>query len=566
MGLKLDGIMTVGTLDSSGEILNVHGIDITDFEDGKAMINFEHEKGSEDQIGAVIYAKKIYTKGDCETDRQKMFWDMCKMPYVYIVGELFDDEDHAGAMACAAMVRFYHKRGEKMYIGWSVEGQTLERKGHILDRSVGRKVAFTCRPCNKAAVMGVFEDPKVADGVKKFEGDSHIQCYQVDTVIFEDAVLDLRLATQQLQKTLEASSGNVAPSQLTQGSALAREHIVGSKDIQNRVKAAVRDWNRQRPLRETIKAALPEIGDTYLDHFTDLAEQLSLKKGMPRLTRIGVEHSPNVHADQHQSSLVNGLYWDQSKSFKPENYVGTANPLKLKNDAGDNVFVKDSTTDLSQPPQHDSVKATNYYHLARDVFGMQNHVPATNYFDHPKTGDRYQAMKFLEGADTAYDSKKFEDAYRKAKQNGDAHKLVLMDLITGTTDRHLGNVMVGPDHTLHHIDNDYAFSFQPDNHAFINDIRTVTGAPGGGTEDLHIPGVGSEVLHPTAKAWLDKIDPKVLAQKSSQYGIHPQHIRKMVQSLVALKAMAKQGQNIHKMSDNLTEMHYNQGQGTNEQR
>jgi len=79
MGLKIDGISTNGALDSSGEILNIDGIDISDLVEGKGVLNWEHEKSSEDTIGAIVYARKIKSKKDCEKkNAPKLFrihWD-----------------------------------------------------------------------------------------------------------------------------------------------------------------------------------------------------------------------------------------------------------------------------------------------------------------------------------------------------------------------------------------------------------------------------------------------------------------------------------------------------------
>ena len=41
-GMLIDGIFASEAIDSSGEILDVKGADITDFEDGKGVLNFEH--------------------------------------------------------------------------------------------------------------------------------------------------------------------------------------------------------------------------------------------------------------------------------------------------------------------------------------------------------------------------------------------------------------------------------------------------------------------------------------------------------------------------------------------
>jgi hypothetical protein len=568
MGLKLDGIATNQQLDSSGEILNVAGHDITDFLEGRGVLNWEHEKGAEDIIGAVIYAKKIMSEKDCENERQKLYWDISGGPYVYIISELYEDEQHPGAVCCSAMVRYYAKRNEKMFIGFSIEGQTLERDGNKLERSVGRRVAFTLRPCNKSALLGVFEDPKLQAQVKKYEEyvPTHRE-FQIDSPILEDthdnspekALYELRKSITDLNKTLTAGMGNVAPSQLTGGAALVVEDL----GLKNRVKAAVRDWNRVRPLKETIKAALPEVSDSYIDHFVNLAEEISLKKGMKPLTRISAFHSPNPQANDDQRRLLEGIYWDQSKAHDPQ-HNGYSNPVfKLQNDAGENVIVKGPTKARSIfGDTHGAHNATAYYHVANEVFGLGNHVPVTNYFNHPDQGVKletkplgrhnpkpdsnapWQAMKFLDGANTALNGNWEPAANRAQRKDGTMHKLAILDLVTGHGDRHFGNVMVGKDGTIFHIDNDSAFSH--DNMsapAYFMDWE-------GPQEEWK--GIGDDQIHVKAKQWLDQIDPRKLVSVMLKQGMDRPRIENSVRALNKIKALTDQGKNLGFIYNELT--------------
>lgn len=187
--MKIDGIASSEHLDSSGEVLKIDGHDISDLVEGKGVLNFEHNNDSpEDIIGAIIFAKKIKKKSDCEDERQEMFWDACKVPFVYIIAELFDDEEHPGAVATAAMIRFYKNRGMKVLAGFSVEGATLDKQDNVLKRSVGRRVALTLRPCNKSAISDVYEDPKNKQLVKFMNLNKPIsgKAYEVPDIIFSD--------------------------------------------------------------------------------------------------------------------------------------------------------------------------------------------------------------------------------------------------------------------------------------------------------------------------------------------------------------------------------------------
>lgn len=557
MGLKLDGISTNQQLDSSGEILNIAGHDISDLTEGRGVLNYEHEKGSEDIIGAIIYAKKILSLDDCENERQKLYFALSGGPYVYIIAELYEDEDHAGAVACAAMVRYYVKRNEKMFIGFSVEGQTLERDGNKLERSVGRRVAFTLRPCNKSAMMGVFEDPKLQATVTKYESyvPSHKE-YEIESPIFEDnftadPVDELKKSIVALNKTLEAGNYNVAPNQLTQGAALqVEDHGLYSRSVKNRLKAALRDWNRTRPLKEVIKAALPEISDEYVDHFVHVAEDLSLRKNMKPLVRISAANSPNMNQDEDQRRLLEGMYWDHNKEYAPGHGQYTNRLVKLLNDASEGVIVKYpslSSTEESQPTEG-ARNATAYYDLAKNFFGMGDNVPVTNYFIHPQMEHEpnlqkrpFQAIKEIDGQ-TAFESS-FEPIANKAQnEDGTIHKLALMDLISGFADRHFGNIMFNSDSgKIYHVDNDDSFNYDT---SAGSPPRWLHGSPRSLITGKVDKGIANDTLHVKAKQWLDKLDPRRMASIMMRHGFDRPTIEKGVRALKVTKELSDQGSTI----------------------
>jgi len=121
-GMLLDGIGASQHVDSSGEILDVKGCDIQDVEDGVAVINYEHKDDSPtDVIGRLVYAKKIFGPDDCDDERQLMYWKKSGVPYIYIIGELMDDDDHSGAKDAAAIVRHYYRRGLPIVARWSID-------------------------------------------------------------------------------------------------------------------------------------------------------------------------------------------------------------------------------------------------------------------------------------------------------------------------------------------------------------------------------------------------------------------------------------------------------------
>lgn len=110
-GMIIDGVAASEAIDSSGEVLDVKGCDISSFENGDGLLNWEHRgedaKGASanDIVGHIIYAKKIYKADDCADRRQRMYWDMVKLPLIYIKARLYDGGGHPGAIALAAQIR-----------------------------------------------------------------------------------------------------------------------------------------------------------------------------------------------------------------------------------------------------------------------------------------------------------------------------------------------------------------------------------------------------------------------------------------------------------------------------
>src|SRR4051812_33783972 len=166
--MVLDGIAASEAIDSSGEILDVKGLDISNLQEGTGVLNYEHRgdnsegASSNDIIGHITFAKKIYGAKDCENDRELTYWNKVQLPFVYIQAELFNDEGHPGAVAAAALIRYYHHRKLPILMRYSIEGSTLDRDGNKLKRAVAKRVAATIKPCNRSCISGVISDGDVA--------------------------------------------------------------------------------------------------------------------------------------------------------------------------------------------------------------------------------------------------------------------------------------------------------------------------------------------------------------------------------------------------------------------
>ena len=540
MGFKIDGIASSEHVDSSGEILRIANANIDDLVEGKGVLNWEHTNDSaSDIVARITFAKKILSRDDCDTDRQRKYWDYVKVPYIYIQAEFFDSEDHPGALAVSSIIRHYHKRKEKILVSMSVEGSTLERNGNILERTVARRVALTLRACNKTCITGVLDAPAEEIISKSMKDLINHSDYTIDSAILDDTstnLQDLKQATEELEttlnKTLTAGVGNVAPQNLTQGAALQCEDISGrneqlsSRTVRNRVKAAVRDWDRRRPLKEVIKAALPEIGDGYIDHFVNVANELTLKKSQStNLIRVGQEHSQNQSQDDDQKRLIEGLYLDPAQQ--------PAKTVIARNDAGQSVLIKRPVgPDIHGDAQQN---AANYYQIAK-YLGLGDNVPVTNTFSSPINKEQLQAIEIKEGFNTPLQSpRQYEKNAQKARESGELHKLAMLDLLLGNNDRHAANMLYNRDGKFLHIDNDHSFDHQsPHEHQMYHQGE--------------FEGVANDMAHIDAVRWLNDVDPRLLVRHLTLIGLPMVLVKQIALNLKSLKQMASDGHSIGNMA------------------
>lgn len=329
-GMIIDGVFASEAIDSSGEVLDVEGCDISTL-DKDGVLNYEHKEGDkkdprggnngEEIVGKIVYAKKIFKASDCETDRQREYWNKVgHLPFIYGICRLYDGAGHSGAQALAAQIRDHHANNEPILVRFSIEGSTLERKGNRLLASVARRVAATLKPCNRTAISGLVEDPKAPSGFDKNPVDQEKPVKDILAGLFDDHrdsedakkrehehpmytklggefevecsplikdEVDLQRAIKlimkaKMVKALTAGSYAGAPSGLTGGAALQREHLAGWK---NRAMAALRDYGNKKfdkaEFKAILKAKLPEADDSFIDHFANIVDdyKVKLKKG-----------------------------------------------------------------------------------------------------------------------------------------------------------------------------------------------------------------------------------------------------------------------------------------------
>jgi len=142
--------------DTQGETLSIEGCDISELEAGRGRFNDNHGKGFFNSLGRVTSAKKIFKAEDCDNDRHSYYWDKIKAPYVYVAGELYNDEDHANAKAAAAILRNIHREDTPLAMKASVEGGVLARgisDPTRLARTKIHSIALTFTPANNATLV-----------------------------------------------------------------------------------------------------------------------------------------------------------------------------------------------------------------------------------------------------------------------------------------------------------------------------------------------------------------------------------------------------------------------------
>lgn len=201
MATLIHGIAASENIDSSGEVVSIAGLDISSLTlDGQ--LTYEHEaakvpdkdgKTLEMQIkipsqvvGKILKAHKVFSEKDCQDKHQLYFWNRIKTPYLYIMGELFDDYTEA-AKDIAGKFRYdADKKGqnERKVMNFSVEGSKLPgaKNGMTVTRSIARKVTLSGFPCNKAAIAEIFPHSieKDEDDIFKTESPCEIEIFKFE--------------------------------------------------------------------------------------------------------------------------------------------------------------------------------------------------------------------------------------------------------------------------------------------------------------------------------------------------------------------------------------------------
>lgn len=225
----VDGIAASQNIDSSGERIFIAGMDISSLAiDG--VFTYEHEaatgpkgekivvKMPQQTVGKILKARKIFGESDCEDDRQKYFWQKCQTPYIYIMGELFDDYTDA-AKDLAGKFRYDadHKgQNERTVMNFSIEGVYVKVEGMEVTRSVARKCTITVTPCNKVAGAEMVPAKGASSSKSKFDSLFKTESIEIELFKTEPKPFALVMPTNDMRKHadtlgIEPMSKNVTP-------------------------------------------------------------------------------------------------------------------------------------------------------------------------------------------------------------------------------------------------------------------------------------------------------------------------------------------------------------------
>jgi hypothetical protein len=472
MGMLISGIFANEHVDSSGEILSVEGIDISDLEKGKGTANFEHNNDdADDVVGRILYAKKIFSEKDCENEDQLKFWKISKIPYLYGIIELFDTEGHPGAIAIASMMNYSKRKNEPMMVGFSIEGSTLERDGMHLKRAVARRCALTIKPCNKSCISDILEEiPEAKKAMGADEFHPLHKAIQTDFVEYQDHTDFNELVTHlvsfsNLSKTLTAGMPTATPGNNVQGAALQKPSDVKTlkyatyksemdKDLKKRILEKVRDnWDRVQPIEDFLKQELPELGEKFKDHFAELMSEIKLTKSRISGDTVNFRHTlAHLPHSKEQRMLIAGIRANPKDS---------SDPHRTKNSMDFKVIIHRGFNS-EDDPMFSSERAVIYYNLAKNYFELGEYVPVTSAYLNPTDRHIHHAClfipKLISGTHQKY-IQHYDTAIKHIANTPILQKLAVMDYILGNNNRHIENLMIDPIHMKpYFVGNHHAFN------------------------------------------------------------------------------------------------------------
>lgn len=266
----IDGIASSQAIDTAGEIVDLKGLDISSFVG--SIFNWEHKNDQPSQIvGKILFAHKIFSKEDCQNERQLMYWEMCQLPFLYVMGRLFDDRKPSSVEVAALYKDDADHPNETNSVGFSIEGAKIEKVGAVITRSIARKLTITNCPANKTCISRILLPPaeEPEDSLSSLFKEENGELFQ-----YELTYLEIMEKKESLKKNVGAGSGAFIGDSLAMsefGLEKADVHGQGwSKPSINRANAT-HDVSFQHPKHGTVSISKNPKGDFEVKHNTSVS-------------------------------------------------------------------------------------------------------------------------------------------------------------------------------------------------------------------------------------------------------------------------------------------------------
>lgn len=222
MATYIDGIASSMAIDTAGEIVDLKGLDCSSLI-GSAF-NWEHKSDIPAQlVGKILNYKKIFSQDDCETDRHLLFWNKIKIPFLYVMGRLFDDKQESAKQLAALFIDDSEHPNEQPMVGFSIEGAKLDKQGMVITKSIARKVTCTNIPANKSCVAEMVPSKESSskdddlDDIFKTEPFTEIQLFKSEIKI------------PMKKQDLIGGTGPSSPAGILENSEIKKAQVPGSK-------------------------------------------------------------------------------------------------------------------------------------------------------------------------------------------------------------------------------------------------------------------------------------------------------------------------------------------------
>ena len=197
---KVHGLASTNGIDKQGETIIQKGIDLSPVDEGRGILNWDHDNSPENIIGVLDGYKQ--TKNG-----------------LYVNGRLF--KNHARAQAVHSIMESLGK-GDSGRMGMSVEGKILERdpkNNNVIKKCQIRAVALTMNPVNADTHC---------DFMKSLNASTiDFDATKDNMVKSEETMMPMSQVIRMLEKALGVSGAYASevPSELEGGDALSQEDM-----------------------------------------------------------------------------------------------------------------------------------------------------------------------------------------------------------------------------------------------------------------------------------------------------------------------------------------------------